>query len=508
MHSQEVTRKSVRSLFPRSFHNAVTLVGLSIAVVALGLIAFLFVLELFARHSNPYLGLITFLVLPVFVLIGGILAVVGVVREHRSLRAGKQPSDVLLSRIDLSDPKQRKAFTLFAVVGMLLLGTSAFMSYQAYEYTESVNFCGLLCHKVMAPEYVAYRSSPHARVSCVQCHIGPGTTWFVRSKLSGLYQVYATVTNTYPQPIPTPIHNLRPARETCEQCHWPRYFAGEKLQARTYFMPDQHNTRHRLDLLMKIGGGNTDQGASYGIHWHMNITNEVTYAVLDRERMLIPWVQVKTADGSTTVYRSTEIAASEAQIRTAEKRLMDCIDCHNRPAHIFNHPNRLVNLAMAENRISPALPQVRDIAERALTKSYGSGPEAKDAIRRSIEEFYRAGHPEIWSAKKADIEKTTKQVQQMYSRNFFPEMNVDWKAFQDNLGHMYYVGCFRCHDGKHVSDDGKVLSKDCQTCHTILAQQHGDSELRASLDGVEFRHPANVGEAWKETNCSDCHGEK
>jgi hypothetical protein len=500
--------RPVKNLFPRSFYNIVSLIGGAISAIALLLIVFLFVVDVFARQSSPYLGLITFLVLPMFLVLGVMVMVVGIVREHRRVRAGKKPSAVRLSNIDLNDAKHRNAFFLVLGGSILFLGSLGFASYQAYEYTDSTSFCGRICHKVMKPEYVAYQSSPHARVVCAQCHIGPGATWFVRSKLSGMYQVYATMFNKYPRPISTPIHNLRPARETCEQCHWPRYFASEKLRVYNYFLSDEHNTPGRVDLLMKIGGGSTDQGPSYGIHWHMNIANTVTYAALDRERELIPWVRVKSKDGTTRVYRSTEIAASDEQIQKAEKRRMDCIDCHNRPTHVFNPPATSVNMALSQNRISPDLPRIKSAAMEALGAPYKSQREANDGIRRSIEGFYQSQYPSLLVDKGPLIQQAIKQVQGIYVRNYFPEMRANWKAFQNNLGHLYYPGCFRCHDGKHVSADGKVLSRDCQSCHTILAQQVGSGKTRTALGGVEFHHPAEIGNAWKETNCSNCHNEK
>jgi hypothetical protein len=163
---------------------------------------------------------------------------------------------------------------------------------------------------------------------------------------------------------------------------------------------------------------------------------------------------------------------------------------------------------MADGRIGSDLPEVKRVAVDALRQRYKSERDAKNRIRRSMEEFYRKQYPEVLSGKRAEVERAVKEVQQIYSRNYFPRMRASWKAFQDNLGHMYYLGCFRCHDGKHVSDDGKVLSKDCQVCHTIISQQTGDQKPQSSLSGVAFRHPADIGDVWKETNCSNCHGEE
>jgi hypothetical protein len=388
---------------------------------------------------------------------------------------------------------------------VILLVLSAFGSFQAYEHTDSDKFCGQTCHQVMEAEYTAYQYSPHARVGCVKCHIGPGAGWFVRSKLSGAYQVYATIFDLYPRPIPTPIENLRPAQETCEQCHWPKHFFAEKMLTNTYFLPDEHNTKWDLDLLMKIGGGNIEAGPTSGIHWHMNISNEVTYAPMDTQRQVIPWVRVKGGDGKVVTYRSTDNRLTDERVQSMMTRRMDCIDCHNRPTHIYHPPSRSVNHVMSLGWIDPTLPNVKSISVEALEAPYATKTVGMDSIRLRIEEYYQANYPAIAAKKREAIARTVSEVQKIFSRNYFPEMRMNWKKFPDNIGHLYYRGCFRCHDGKHVSDEGKVLSRECNVCHTILAQQFEGQGVRISLGGIDYKHPVDVGEAWKEMDCSDCH---
>lgn len=494
----------MKRVFPESFYNIVTLVGAVIAVVSFGLILFLVLLEAVAEQPKPYMGIIAFVILPVFLLLGLVLIAVGIIREHRRARKGK-PSNLHLPQVDLNNPRHRTAFVVFSMGTIVLLGFSAFSSFKAYEYTDSDQFCGEICHKVMEPEYTAYQYSPHARVGCVKCHIGPGAGWFVRSKLSGTYQVYAVTFNKYPRPIPTPIENLRPAQETCEQCHWPKHFFSEKLHQNTYFLSDEQNTRWTLDLLIKIGGGNIEAGPTSGIHWHMNIANELTYVHTDSQRQVIPWIRSRTSGGKETIYRSTENPISDEDLKKYTTRRMDCIDCHNRPTHIYHPPARSVNHIMSLGWIDPDLPSVKRIAVKALENPYTSKQVGLDSIKLVMEEYYRVNHPVVAIKKKAEIERAVVEVQKIFSRNYFPEMKVNWKMFADNIGHLFYPGCFRCHDGKHVNDDGKVLSRDCNVCHTILAQQFEKDKLRLSLGGVDYRHPVDIGDAWKEMNCSDCH---
>jgi hypothetical protein len=494
----------MKRVFPPAFYNVRTLIGAAIASVSFGLVVFLTVLDLFAGEQKPYVGILTFIILPIFILFGLGLVFYGTWREHKREKQGL-PHDLKLPRFDLNDPRQRNAFFWISLGGLMLLIFSAFGSFKAYEYTDSDKFCGTMCHSVMNSEYTAYEFSPHARVGCVKCHIGPGAGWFVRSKLSGAYQVYATLFNKYPKPIPTPIENLRPAQETCEQCHWPKHFFSEKLLKNTYFLSDERNTRWMLDLLIKIGGGNIEAGPTSGIHWHMNIANELTYIAVDSQRQNIPWIRSRNPEGKITVYRSTENSLTDEQIYSMKIRRMDCIDCHNRPTHIYHPPAKSINNVLSLGWIDPSLPNVKSLSIKALEASYSTKQMGLDGIKLTIEEYYQLNYPEIAKTKQNTIAKTISEVQKIFSRNYFPEMHVSWKKFPDNIGHLYYPGCFRCHDGKHVSDDGKVLSRDCNVCHTILAQQFEKEGLRMSLSGVEYKHPVDIGDAWKEMNCSDCH---
>jgi hypothetical protein len=494
----------MKRIFPPSFYNVTTLIGAAIAAVSLGLILFLVLLESLSRTPKPYMGIVAFVVLPACMLIGIAILIAGIVRENRRERQGK-PHGMHLPTFDLNIPHTRTAFTFFSGGVILLLLFSAFGSFKAYEATDSDQFCGEMCHTVMAPEYTAYQYSPHARVGCVKCHIGPGADWFVRSKLSGAYQVYATLFNKYPKPIPTPIENLRPAQETCEQCHWPRHFYSEKVLKNSYYLTDSANSKWMIELLIKIGGGNIEAGPTSGIHWHMNISNEVMYAAADTQRQIIPWIRAKSPDGTVKVYRSSEMSVSDDSLKKMNTRRMDCIDCHNRPTHIYHPPARSVNHVMSLGWIDPALPEAKGIAVAALETPYATQQNARDSIRYLIEQKYRRDYPSVAAAKKDAIERMITEVQTIYGRSYFPEMRVNWKKFTDNIGHLYYPGCFRCHDGKHVAEDGKVLTRDCNVCHTILAQQFERAAVRMSLGGVEYQHPSDIGDAWKDTNCSECH---
>jgi nitrate/TMAO reductase-like tetraheme cytochrome c subunit len=297
----------------------------------------LFFLDTIVYSSNPYVGILTFLVAPAFFVAGLVIFLFGAWRWRRRLAKANGSAPSLRINVDLSRAHDRRllAFFIPASAGFLLL--TAMGSYHTYHFTESVEFCGESCHTVMKPELTSYRHSSHARVACAECHIGKGAEWYVRSKLSGTYQVYATLAHKYPTPIPTPVKNLRPAQETCEQCHWPKEFVGNLDRTIAYYLPDQTNTLYSIRLLLKVGGGDPTHGPVGGIHWHMNVANKIEYIATDEARQKIPWVRMTDAQGVVTEFRTASFTNDASQL---PKRTMDCMDCHNRPAHKFQSPER------------------------------------------------------------------------------------------------------------------------------------------------------------------------
>ncbi len=490
---------------PSTFYNSITLIGATIAAVAFGLIIFLVVLEATAKQHNPYMGIIAFVIMPVFLVLGLLVGAFGVLRQQRRRRLGL-PSTEKLPSIDFNNPAHLRATLFVSVTFILFLAMSGFGSFKAYEYTESDEFCGTMCHEVMQPEYTAFSVSPHARVGCVKCHIGSGAEWFVKAKISGLYQVYAVLFDKVPRPIETPIANLRPSRDTCEQCHWPAHFYNEKLVVHDYFGYEDENTHWKLHLLMKIGGGG-EEGPAKGIHWHMNIDNDIQYVATNHKRTEIPWVKSVRADGTTKVFRDTEADFSDEDLASHTPRHMDCIDCHNRPTHHYNPPAKLVNHAMSLGKIDPTLPGIKGLTVELMGEEYDSTAEALAAIETGIREFYGEEHPDLVETQGAAIDRSIATVKRLFSTNIFPEMKVSWREFPDHIGHLTTPGCFRCHDGNHATEDGEVLSRDCNVCHTIVAQERKDGGKYVSLESVEYVHPEDIDEEWKDTNCSECHEE-
>jgi NapC/NirT cytochrome c family protein len=468
---------------PEVVHNRISYAGAAIAGLALTVFGFLLILHTFTDAARaPYAALVIFIFVPAILLFGAFLIPIGMLIERRHVRLTGLHSVPRFPVLDFNDARQRNLTALFVVGSLLLLFLSVFGGFQAYEATESITFCGALCHTVMQPEYTTYQNSPHARVKCVDCHVGPGAEWYVKSKMSGLYQVYAVTFDKYPRPITGPITSLRPAQQTCEQCHWPEHFFEAQERRLTHFLPDEQNTRWQIDLLIKTGGGKPGTLLTGGIHWHMNIQNRVEYIATDAERLQIPWVRMTDAEtGAVKEYMSSAAPLSKEDMAKATIRKMDCMDCHNRPTHAFQMPERAVDEAMAAGRISTRLPFIKRESVAALRANYADRATASERIPAALGDFYRTKYPSVYQSDRAAVETAAEQVKAIYLRNIFPEMKVTWGFHPNNIGHDDFLGCFRCHDGKHKSADGRVIRDDCDTCHQVLAMEEKDPKILADL---------------------------
>lgn len=503
MHDPDMKKEHIHSLA----HNWISSAGTVIAIVAGVGIVFLLVLSLVAHGINPYLGILLYMTLPAFLIAGLLLVPIGMFMRWRHLQKGERIVYHKWPYIDLNNRSHRKAALIFSVGTFMFVVISAVGIYQAYHYTDSVAFCGLTCHTVMNPEFTTYQDSPHARIRCVACHIGPGAGWYARSKLSGLYQVYATLADKYPRPIPTPIRDLRPAQETCEQCHWPSQFYGGQQRQFNYYFYDKANTHWQINMLVKTGGGNPRTSQVSGIHWHMNIETKVEYIARDKKRQDIPWVRITNREsGKVTVYRDTSRPLSKKEILYIKPRTMDCMDCHNRPSHNFHSADYAVNLAILTGKIDGTLPEIKAVAVKATAQRYATSSAARKEIESSISDFYRLKYPAIYSQRRETIEDSSRAVLTAFTKNIFPEMKVRWSDYPDNIGHYIFKGCMRCHDGKHRSDDGAVVANHCHTCHIIFSQGSPErSEVADLRTGLKFKHPFEIGDAWKGGACYECH---
>ena len=474
------------------FNNWISAAGGILAVGALFSFALLVWVDFTQGDKNPYLGIFTYIVAPTF-LISGLIAVFGgawLQRRYAITHAGAMPHRWQLR---LDEPKQRRVALLFATGGLLFLLLSVFGSYQTYHYSESVQFCGEVCHRAMNPEFVTYQRGAHARVDCVACHIGSGAKWFVKAKINGTHQLVAYTVGTYNRPIATPIKNLRPAQDICEKCHWPEKFHGNIDISYDHYLSDHGNTPYSVRMLMRV---NTTRAGSPpgGIHWHVNQNEKVEYYAIDEKRQEIPWMRVTNKrDGTARVYR-TELFKGEPPAE--QVRTMDCMDCHNRPAHVFPTANEAVEKSLAAGSLSLQLPNIKREAVKALLqKEITTAGLAPQKIADYLLAKYN-GAP--------DLPAAIAEVQRLYSVTIFPERIADWRVYPNNIGHKDWPGCFRCHDDKHKTTLGEaVRSSDCNSCHTILAQGQGGGSETLRAQGQKFQHPG--GNLDPDLTCSDCH---
>jgi hypothetical protein len=456
-------------------NNWISLIGVVLVTSSTIFWIFLLPTTMSQDVDNPYVGILAFLMVPAAFLGGLALIPLGIfLRFRQEHRKGSYPKN--FPALNWRNVELRRLITFVGVTTVANLVIAGQASYRAVTYMDSVTFCGQTCHTVMQPEFAGYQNSPHSRVECVECHIGPGASWFVRSKLSGVGQVFAVTFNTYPRPIPTPVHDLRPARETCEACHWPQKFGADRLRIIEKFYDDEENTLTKTVLLMRIGGGNRGPGI-HGTHLGTGVI--MRYAHADESRQTIPWVEYTDGEGNTTEYVSME--SNPDEIKDLPVRLMDCMDCHNRPTHAFELPERAVDHALATGEISPSLPFIKKQGVEILKNPFASSEEAATAIPALLEQYYRENYPELDGERRDEIARSAQALVAIYSRNVFPDMKVTWGTYPNNIGHTDFTGCFRCHDELHETSDGKTISQDCNSCHQLLAMEEPEPEILSDL---------------------------
>ena len=439
---------------PDLARNPISWAGATIATTAAALFLALFALELLGYLTNPYIGILVFVAVPAAFVLGLLLIPIGMWWARRRVRA--TPGATHWPVIDFKNTHHRRvvgAVFLLTIVNVVLVAMAA---YGGAHYMESPAFCGEVCHTPMEPQYVAYQNAPHSRVACVSCHVGGGAGNFVRAKAAGTRQLWEVMTGEYSRPIPAPVHNLRPARDTCEQCHWPEKLHGSRPRTILEYSEDETNTETVTTFVNHVGSETL--GITSGVHWHTDPANRIEYVATDPAREDIPYVRL-TSRGTVTEFVKD---GTNGQPPAGEWRQMDCIDCHNQAAHPFTAtPQRAIDMAIAGGRIPRSLPFVRREAVAAVSEEYPDRESALERIATRFHEFYRTTSvdPQL-------IEQGIRGTQAVYSRNIFPAMAVKWGTYPNHLGHSDTPGCFRCHDDEHKSREGRVIRQDCALCHT------------------------------------------
>ena len=455
-------------------HNAISLIGTALAVASLVLIASLFAMQQFGFEGGPYLGILTYLILPMIFAGGLVLIPVGAVLYRRKMR--KMPGgegSPLLPVFDLNVPSTRRWLLIFLGATMVNIIILASATYKGVEVMESVEFCGLACHSVMEPEHTAHSRSPHSRVACADCHIGPGADWFVKSKLDGAWQLISVALNLYPRPVPTPLHDLRPARDTCEQCHWPTKHVGDKLRVIKHYAEDEANTELTTALVLKVGGAEGLE--SSGIHWHVDPGMSIRYRS-DETREDIYEVEFTNDDGTVNM----------ADVKRAPEdggvwRTMDCVDCHNRPSHIYKPAHTEIDRVISEGLVDRSLPFVKREGLRIIDAEYESHEVARAAISAELTKYYADNHPEIAEEKADAINAAADALGDVYAVNVFPNMRVWWDTYPNHIGHEQSDGCKRCHNRKMRTAERVQINDDCDVCHVVLAEEEENPDIIAIL---------------------------
>ncbi len=453
--------------------NPISLIGVGLTTAsALTLIGF-WVIAVFGHggSANPYVGIIFDLCLPALFVLGLLLIPIGIWWRRRRLKAtGQLPSTY--PQVDFANPVIRRSLNfvvLTTFINFVIVGTASF---RGVAQMDKPSFCGQSCH-VMAPEWSAYHVSSHAHVACTECHIASGMSGYVSAKLNGARQLVHVALGDYPRPIMAE-GKVPPANTTCLHCHSPNKYIGNKLLVKTSYADDEQNSMTRTLVLLHMGG--RDQfGKLSGIHGaHLG---HIEYIATDTTHQTIPWVSKINADGSTT-----EFVSSDAKEPIAgEKRVMDCIDCHNRAAHSFDTPEAALNKAMAAGSPNASLPFVRKEGIALIKADYSSQEDAASKITAGLENFYQSQYPAVWSGKREQIDQAAGTLVRLYGENVFPFMKVTWGTHPNNIGHNDYPGCFRCHDGSHNAKDGKSINNDCSVCHNLLAVDEANPKLLADL---------------------------
>lgn len=455
--------------------NALTLAGVVITTsTALTLIGAWLLEVISGRAIHPYSGIVLFLILPALFVVGLLLIPIGVIWQRRRRKALGEP--VTPPTVDFRSPRIVRVTAIIAGLTAINVAVLATATSKGVEYLDSSKFCGTTCHYVMQPEYTAFMASPHVQVGCAHCHVGPGPASFIGSKLAGVRRVVAIARNSYSRPIPVPVHDLPDAAGTCEHCHSTSGFAGDRLAVRTHYGDDEKNTAATTVLTLKVGG--VRNGKRTGIHGvHQNTDRVISY-VSDPARQTIGRVSWTDEKGKTVEFVPEDATAAAM---TGERRTMDCTDCHNRAGHAFQSPEQAVDGAIASGRISGALPAVRQQAVAALKVSYPDVAAARRGIEASLDAAYKTKYPDAYRDARPAIRAAIETTQALYARHVFPPMKVSWGTYPNHIGHTDSPGCFRCHDGSHKSADGRVITQECDACHTVAAMEEENPKVLSDL---------------------------
>jgi len=456
---------SRRHFFQEIWRSPLCIFGIVVATISFTLVLLGLLGDILGFLDNPYVGVYIYMILPAIGIFGVIILFGAAYFRHR--RWQKSGTETVSLVIDLGNPRHRLWGLRLLILFVISFTALVVISYEGYHFSDSNYFCGLVCHRVMEPEYTVFQISSHARVPCVECHIGSGAEWYVRAKLSGLRQVMNYMTGSYHRPIPVPLENLRPARDTCEQCHWPEKFYGKKVKTFYHFSNDDQLDPEVNEIALHVGGPAPGTGDYVGIHWHVSNNIKVAYQPLNDDRTSVGAVRVTRADGSVEEFVRDD---GNFKVDTVPAwKIMDCLDCHNRPSHRFALPDERVDFGLLSGIINPQIPGIREDSLTVLKNPY-TRDEAQRLLVADLAALQADRGAETARQHEEDIVRAGEYLLRTYLTNIWPSMNIRWGVYRQHIGHGFKddgIGCFRCHNDEHENDQGEVIPQDCDLCHEM-----------------------------------------
>ena len=439
---------------------------------------------------NPYFGFLIYMVMGPLFVAGLITVLVGQFLFRDSEEIGLFTLEYIREQLNMPGRfiRVRKLIYISSFLVFFTLVVIGVVSYTGFRYTETIGFCGQFCHDVMEPQYISHQNSPHSRIECVSCHISGSSDLVTRSKVSGVKMIFSTMLGSYSRPINNPVHSLRPDREVCEECHRPEMFHGNKLYIKDYFLSDEHNSHVQTVLLMRIGSsGYRDQNAQ-GIHWHVSPDHKTYYRSAADDQDRITQVKLVDHDGKVFIFNNKLESSSGEAAADGGYRLMDCMDCHNRPTHVFLPASEAIDRKIASGAIDRTLPFIKKNAMEVILRKYSSKDQARRQIVTGIEEWYAKNRPDVINRRRAELDQSVNAIFQAWTENVFPDMGIGWGTYRNNLVHDTGDGCFRCHTDNYQTKEGRSIPSDCDLCHFILAEREPSPDIIRILHGGKIKN--------------------
>jgi len=461
----------------------VSMAGAVVATLIFPVLIVSIFLDMLGFVNNPYFGFLIYMVMGPLLLAGLATVAVGLLFFKDREEIGIFTLEYIREQLNMPGRfiRIRRLIYFSAFLFVLTVTVIWLVSYTGFNYTETTGFCGQFCHNVMEPEYITYKNSPHSRISCVDCHISGSSDLMTRSKMSGIKMIFATLFDDFERPIKNPDHPLRPSREVCEQCHRPEVFHGDKLYVKDLFLPDEQNTHVQTVLLMRVGAGGYREHEAGGIHWHVSPTHQVYYQAGNGDDD--PFGRIKLIDHDGAVHMFNRQSRDNEPVAVTEFHLMDCMDCHNRPTHVFLSPEEALDRKISVGIISRDLPFIKKVALEVIQVQYPNKVEARREIAAAIEDWYSKNEPDVYRLRSSDLERAINGVFQAWAENVFPEMVIGWNTYKSNIGHRDDQGCFRCHQDDYKTENGREIPSDCDLCHYILADREPSPDIMQVLHG-------------------------